>query len=270
MTTVQSECEALARRVRAFWASQACRHRAPDGATGPVNVGGVGSASTLVHRDETAVELGAPPAPSLLLVLPVADAVRPRADSSAAGDERDPVGAASSATVGVVEWLGPDLAALRGRRVGFVAMLIAHGTSLDDLPKLRAAASLPRRIEGLCSRPLADRLWLRIHRALFARGFSLAELGRSMQQAIAEEIGAARSVDVMLAADPNDALAERARSFATEADVLFGHHRKLALTPEGAFGCAELACEACDERPICDLIRQARAIVRQRAVEVPA
>jgi hypothetical protein len=41
----------------------------------------------------------------------------------------------------------------------------------------------------------------------------------------------------------------------TEAAILSGRHKKLVLGVDGEVECRELNCETCDEKPVCDGLR---------------
>ena len=48
---------------------------------------------------------------------------------------------------------------------------------------------------------------------------------------------------------------ESLTQIAVEADILSGHHKKLILGADGKIECSELNCEICDEKPVCDNLR---------------
>ena len=55
---------------------------------------------------------------------------------------------------------------------------------------------------------------------------------------------------------------EALATLANEARVLAGQHKKLVLAADGGVDCLDLNCEACDERALCDSLRD--VIVRRR------
>jgi hypothetical protein len=231
-------CTALARRAHAFW------HRLPgrgclelsehDGSRFLAS-----GTSGLVLRDETAVELGAPGKASLCLVMPIGSAA-PWPES--------------------VEWLGADLGELAGRSVGVAIVVVAAPASFDAVPRLRRAVALSGRVPGLMTRPLAGKLWLRVSRELLSRGFGLADLAWAMRQACLSELGSGATVSCRIAVDPAPELVASLCALRAEMDILLGEHRKVSRGADGEYVCAELACEGCEERAVCDVIRMARPI----------
>jgi hypothetical protein len=55
---------------------------------------------------------------------------------------------------------------------------------------------------------------------------------------------------------------EALRQIATEANILSGRHKKLFLGADGDIECSELNCETCDEKPVCDSLRD--VVIKRR------
>jgi len=48
---------------------------------------------------------------------------------------------------------------------------------------------------------------------------------------------------------------EALAKIASEAKILAGRHKKLVLGADGEVECPELDCESCEEKPVCDNLR---------------
>jgi hypothetical protein len=51
---------------------------------------------------------------------------------------------------------------------------------------------------------------------------------------------------------------------ATEAGILAGRHKKLVLGVDGDVECFELNCKTCDEKPVCDSLRD--IVIKRRKI----
>jgi CO dehydrogenase/acetyl-CoA synthase beta subunit len=56
---------------------------------------------------------------------------------------------------------------------------------------------------------------------------------------------------------------ESLNQIATEANILSGNHKKLILGADGDIECSEFNCETCDEKTVCDSLRDV-VIIRRR------
>jgi CO dehydrogenase/acetyl-CoA synthase beta subunit len=191
----------------------------------------------LVLAEDAAVELGAPSQRSVNLFLWSRDV------------ELIPEGL----------WLaGPDCADLKGQSVSYAQVVMAGlKPGIDPLDaSLENLMNLTNRIAGFMTRSLQGRIWIRIHRDLAGRGFSLVDVGGAMASAYAREAsGTVEKLGIVLVAHEPD-LVSRLQKIQARARVINGENRKLQLEADGSFSCDDLNCSSCDEKTYCDVLRE--------------
>lgn len=206
-----------------------------------------GSAEVILAED-TAVELGHPSTASLAAVLVTWDPglVRP----------------------GCISLVGPDLDGLSAagyRPFGQVVMLAAKPGRMPDPFALDSAQYLLHKLPGYAVRSVPGKLWVRVSRKGRQAGLTLAVVGAALIAAYTsdfEEVEAAEVVFVTSSISDVEALSE----IAVEARILSGRHKKLFLGADGEIECRELSCDTCEEKPVCDNLRD---IVIQRRARKP-
>lgn len=162
---------------------------------------------------------------------------------------------------GRISLVGPDLATLpRGTRRPFgqvVCLQLAPGSSPDPFT-LETTQYLFNRLPGYMVRSMPGRLWARVSLDGRAGGLGMATIGDALVAAFLGDFDEVRAAEVVLVTssrDDVDALAP----FVLEAQALSGRHKKLVLAPDGTLECRELSCETCDEKPVCDAVREVLA-----------
>jgi CO dehydrogenase/acetyl-CoA synthase beta subunit len=164
--------------------------------------------------------------------------------------------------------VGPDLEGLERRPGGpttrhpfaQVVLLCVSPDSPPDPFVLDHAQDLTDRLPGYMVRWVPGRLWARISRAGRRAGLDLTVLGQALMTRYLELDGVL-AVEVLFITS-SSADVEALAPLAHEARILSGQHKKLVLSADGGVDCLDLNCEACDERAICDGLRD--VIVRRR------
>jgi hypothetical protein len=165
---------------------------------------------------------------------------------------------------GRIRWLGSDLPELPARTEHAHAQIVILRCRADALPDpfaVEAAQYLTHRLEGYMVRSVPGRLWVRISRAARARGLDFETVGRALIASYADgftEIDAVEVVFVTGSVAEVQALAP----IAAEARIMAGSHRKLVLAPDGEYECDDLDCERCEEKPVCDSLRE--VVIKRR------
>lgn len=199
--------------------------------------------SVLVLSGDVAVELGHPSTVSQNVVLL----------TSAPGQVRH----------GTVWTLGPELGEMsRGERRPFaqvVLLQLRQGATIDPF-RLETAQYLTNRLEGYMVRSLPGRLWVRISQKARAAGLNLSTVGRELIRAYLEQFEAVEGVEVLLVTSSADEVKALA-PLVTEAQILTGQHKRLTLDAEGELECVLDDCDSCNEKPVCDNLRD---ILRER------
>ena len=242
----------LIRRVREFLAERKQRTgswQAPfDSAALAAQFGFSGrrkGRAEVILADDVAVELGHPSTSSRAMALVSRDA-----------------GLVHAGRISIV---GPDLDGLEpGGRNPFaqVVLIAVRAGRMPDPFDVESAQYLIHRLPGYMVRSVPGRLWVRVSRAGRDGGLDLKTVGSALIAAYGcdfEEVEAAEVVFVTSCPEDVEALSQ----IATEANILAGRHKKLALGVDGEIECRELACDTCEEKPACDSLRD--IVIKRRS-----
>ena len=157
---------------------------------------------------------------------------------------------------GTVWRFGPDLDGVpKGSSLPFAQILIVavDGEAWPDPFALDSAQYLPHRLPGYMTRSIPGRLWVRVSDSARARRLTLSQVGAALMTAMQESVPGISATEVLFATAP-DVVGSLA-PLCLEADIVAGRHRKLAISESGELDCAELACDECVEKPVCDGLR---------------
>lgn len=141
--------------------------------------------------------------------------------------------------------------------------LVELPEGLDPLESpVAGVLHLTHRLPWVMTRSLSGRLWIRVHRRA-AAAFSLGALAQTVRAAYAAERPEIARVDVVVAAG-EDALVRAFEPLAAAAGVVDGEHQRLRWEADGEISCSDLDCRTCDEKPVCDTIREVIAFRRRK------
>lgn len=191
----------------------------------------------VVLAADTAVELGHPSTESLSLVL--------------FSDGNTPALADS------ITFVGPDIPQLAGippRSFAQVILLHLEDGGLPDPFDLENAAFLMHRLPGYMIRSVPGRMWVRISHDGLAAGIDFRVVGSALVAAYKSRFDYVKSVEVLFVTSGKghvNILSE----IEPEARILSGRHKKLYLGIDGEIECRELNCDVCDEKAVCDNLR---------------
>jgi CO dehydrogenase/acetyl-CoA synthase beta subunit len=158
---------------------------------------------------------------------------------------------------GRISIVGSDLDEMKsGGRHPFaqVVMLAVTGDGTPDPFEIDNTQYLMHRLPGYMVRSVPGRLWVRVSKSGRDAGLTLETVGSALVSAYIsdfEEVVGAEVVFVTSSPSDVDALS----LISTEANILAGRHKKLALGVDGEVECQELNCETCDEQEVCDSLR---------------
>ncbi len=158
---------------------------------------------------------------------------------------------------GQISMVGPDLDGIDPDErcpVAQVVMLAFRDGKTPDPFDIDGTQYLVRRLPGYMVRSVPGKLWIRISEDARTSGLTLETVGSALIAAYSRDFDAIEKVEVAFVTscrEDVDALAQIAR----EADILAGKHKKLALGADGEVECTDLNCETCDEKPVCDDLR---------------
>jgi len=169
---------------------------------------------------------------------------------------------------GQITLAGPDLDQMeKGARHPFaqVVMLAHRKGSTPDPFKMENAQYLTNRLPGYMVRSVPGKLWVRISNQGLAAGLGIRTIGSALVAAYMGDFEAIDGVEVIFVTSTQAAVEELA-PIATEASILAGRHKKLVLGLDGEVECTELNCETCEEKPVCDNLRDI-VIKRRRHIQ---
>ncbi|HUU01511.1 MAG TPA: hypothetical protein VM425_08740 [Myxococcota bacterium] len=167
---------------------------------------------------------------------------------------------------GLVHCVGNDIGeAAPGENRAFAQIvLVAHPETVSlDLFELESNQYLANRVAGYMARTVPGRLWVRFSKKLLASGFGLFELGCCLLAAYRMDFMEIEAAEAVLVCG-DDALMRALDSIAAEVKVLSGRQRKLTLQESGLYECADLDCDNCDERVVCDALKDVTIRYRKR------
>ncbi len=158
---------------------------------------------------------------------------------------------------------GRDFPQIKESPVSFAQVIMVELESDFDPtgPNIQTLSNLTNRIPGYMTRSIPGKIWIRIHRDLLAREFSLRSLGQCLIQAYHESIPGLKNIEVVLVADNADVVGHLI-PIHNRSRIIYGENKKLVLEADGTISCEDLDCENCTEKPTCDTLRD--VIVKRR------
>ena len=160
--------------------------------------------------------------------------------------------------------IGPDLPESFGQELDYAQLILAalHPGPELNLFRMESLQFLPGIIPGVMARMIPGRLWLRVSKDALSHGINFSLLAKAIRraaQAQAPELVAMESIFITAGKEA----VERFSGLASEAKILSGRHRKISLGLSGGYECLELNCDHCEEKQVCDTIREVRVIRRK-------
>ena len=165
---------------------------------------------------------------------------------------------------GRISLVGPELDATTGgerRSYGQVVMVGLREGAAPDPFDLENVQFLTHRLPGFMVRSVPGRLWVRVSKRACAKGLRMETVGTALIAAYSGAFEAVNGVEVLLVTSSVKDV-EALAPVATEAEILAGRHKKLALGTDGEVECIELDCETCEEKPVCDNLRD--VVIKRR------
>ncbi len=202
--------------------------------------------SNIILKEDTFVELGNPSVASCAFVI-WSD------DLSCVADGR-------------VTLIGAEIQESEGKSLPFGQVIIVGGTELKEehYLELERTQYTSDQIEGYMLRSVPRRVWSRVGKEAAGRGFSFETLGRALMAIFRGKHPLVQATEVVFVTsskeDVNqlDDIAAGVRKFS-------GELRKLIRQDDGTYECTEYSCDTCDEKAVCDEIRQMVILRRKKA-----
>ena len=166
---------------------------------------------------------------------------------------------------GRITLVGPDVDEMKhGERRAFaqVVMLAVAPDGEPDPFALDNAQYLMHRLPGYMVRTVPGRLWARVSVSGRSAGLSLRTVGSALVAAYGEDFPDTAAAEVLFVTSGDEDVRAIA-PVATEAEILAGRHKKLILGADGDVECEDLNCDACDQKPVCDNLRD--VVIKRRS-----
>ena len=161
---------------------------------------------------------------------------------------------------------GPDIGAMKpGAPAAFAQVVMLHvdPQRQPDPFDLDNAQYLMRRLPGWSVRTVPGKLWVRVGGKAAQAGLDLRVAGAALIQTYEVEFPGVLGAEVLFVTSSARDV-EALRPVAVEASILAGRHKKLVIGESGNVECTELNCETCDEKVVCDNLRDIVIARRKR------
>lgn len=168
---------------------------------------------------------------------------------------------------GRIRLAGPELGEMApgsSRSFGQVLLLCVDPEQIPDPFDLDNTQYLMHRISGYMVRSIPGRLWVRVSKKGRRNGLSLHAIGSALVAAYTGDFPGVKAAEVLFVTSGREQVEELSQ-VSVEAGILSGQHKKLALNIDGSVECTDLSCDTCDEKPVCDNLRDVVVARRKRA-----
>ena len=165
---------------------------------------------------------------------------------------------------GRVSVAGPDLEDMPPQSRGPFAQVVMLAVDKNHVPDpfdLENTQYLMHRLPGYMVRSVPGRLWVRIGREQQAGGLNLHVIGSALADAYVRDFPGVIGVETLFVTSSDEDV-QALDQVGAEARILSGQHKKLALGVDGSVECTELDCDTCDQKPVCDNLRD--VVVKRR------
>jgi CO dehydrogenase/acetyl-CoA synthase beta subunit len=177
----------------------------------------------------------------------------------------------SAVVDGRITCIGPDIQQSEGQSLPFGQVMIVSGSELETAhyPELERTQYTSDQIEGYMLRSVPRRVWSRVSKEAAARGFCFETLGRALMSVFRGKHPLIEATEVVFVTSSRedvvqlDAIGADVRKFT-------GELRKLVRQPDESYDCMEYDCDTCDDKPVCDSVREWTKLRRKKTGEASA
>jgi CO dehydrogenase/acetyl-CoA synthase beta subunit len=158
---------------------------------------------------------------------------------------------------GQISVIGPDLHEMGQTVKHPFAQVVMLGVDPHAAPNpfhIENVQYLFNRLPGYMVRSVPGKLWVRISKKGLAGGMRFETVGAALMAAYADAFRDIEKIEIVFVTQSKKDV-EALNQIAAEASILSGNHKKLVLGANGGVACSELNCETCDEKPVCDSLR---------------
>ncbi len=121
---------------------------------------------------------------------------------------------------------------------------------------LSSALNLGNEIDGLMSRTLQNRVWMRVHRQLVNQGIGVYAIAQALARRLLDISKHVLALDLVIIAGDEPLIQEFA-SCLTKAQDISRENRRIQLQDRGISACGIGPCNTCEDQQSCDVIKAA-------------
>ncbi|MBF0226971.1 MAG: hypothetical protein HQK76_16120 [Desulfobacterales bacterium] len=154
-------------------------------------------------------------------------------------------------------WIkGTDFPNTKKQAISFAQIIMLELDKDSDAtnPKIQTLKYLSNKIPGYMPRNIPGKIWVRIHKNLIDKGFSLVELGSALISEYKKHIKNIKSISIILISDEPDCI-KKFEDINLKANKIYEENIRSKLDSIGAISCDSLNCTSCDEKIYCDTIK---------------
>ncbi|MDP2724853.1 MAG: hypothetical protein Q8O44_01130, partial [Syntrophales bacterium] len=119
-------------------------------------------------------------------------------------------------------------------------------------------------IEGYMIRSVPRRMWTRVSNEAGGKGFSFENLGRALMAILRSKLASVEAMEVLFVTSSKEDI-EALESIAVEVEKVTNWFRKLKRSEGGLYECTTDDCDDCEEKTVCDTVREVRVLRKQKA-----
>jgi len=167
--------------------------------------------------------------------------------------------------------IGPDLDQMsQGEQRSFaqVVLLAVDPENIPDPFDIENTQYLMHRLPGYMVRSMPGRLWARVSKKGRASGLTFHTVGCALLAAYIGDFAGVLAAEVVFVTSNREDV-RALEQIRVEANILSGKHKKLVLGLDGEIECTQLNCDSCEEKPVCDNLRDIVIKRRDRRREKP-
>ncbi|MBE9502197.1 MAG: hypothetical protein KAX23_03710 [Dehalococcoidia bacterium] len=169
---------------------------------------------------------------------------------------------------GRITLIGADIQESEGKSLPFGQVIIVGGTELKEEHHLELEKTqyTSDQIEGYMLRSVPRRVWSRVGKEAADRGFSFETLGRALMASFRWKHPLVQATEVVFVTSSKEDV-NQLDGIAADVRKFSGELRKLIRQDDGTYECTEYSCATCDEKAVCDSIREWVTLRRKKAAE---
>jgi CO dehydrogenase/acetyl-CoA synthase beta subunit len=177
----------------------------------------------------------------------------------------------SAVVDGRITCIGPDIQQSEGQSLPFGQVMIVSGTELEEAhyPELERTQYTSDQIEGYMLRSVPRRVWSRVSKEAAARGFCFETLGRALMSVFRGKHPLLEATEVVFVTSSKEDVVQL-DGIGADVRRFTGELKKLVRQQDESYECMEYDCDTCDDKPVCDSIREWTRLRRKKTAEASA